>query len=155
MSAPMSSSLRLARRLFTTLRRADRWHLRSRLPVGRAQVRLRQLDEWSSRVDLNRSRAYARTPTAAPYAYLYSSSTTPGGREQVGASLSRDLVATLDPETAGPFVEWVRSAETLYGADGPTVPDFVVKLRPGYTPSSQLSHELLANVPEDRGFALH
>ena len=148
------ASLRLARRLFTMVRRADGLHLRSRLPSGRAQACLRQLDQWSSRVDFGRSRLYATTRTSSPYAFLYASGTRSVGPDVMAATLSRELAATLDPKTGRPFVEWVQSAEALYAADGPTVPDFVVKLRPGYGPSSQFSGKLFEAVRQGGRSAL-
>ena len=136
---------RLTSGLFRMIRSVDRLNLRHVFLDRRVKTKLLSF-ESSMSVDWERTKAYALGNSAMPYALLYLWGGTEGERVVLAQRLVQELSSLDDPETRQTFVEWVRPASEVYKADGATVPDLVVELKPGYTALPRVSDDLFTDV---------
>ncbi len=152
---PQRKSLtgQLAGMTFRAIRKLDKLNLRNRLLDRGAKVKFLDL-EASLAVDWDQTQVYATGGAATQYALLY----FPNGQPSQGMALAEKLIGDLcslhDPQTSEPLIEWIRPAEALYKTSGPTVPDLVVKLKPGYTMLPRLSDELFTDVRPNRDYGV-
>lgn len=142
-------------KLFVTARYLDRFNVRNRLLSRGAKARLGSL-ELGQAIDWERSRAYASGPVTSFGLVYLTNCESQADLEQVRGALVEDLAELADHATGEQIVQSFMLGEDVYHASTlPTVPDLVVKFRPGYAVSPRLSTEgLFQSVISGRDYAV-
>lgn len=145
-------------KLFVTARHLDRFNVRNRLLSRGAKARLGSL-ELGQAINWERSRAYASGPVTSFGLVYLTNCESQAELEQVRDGLVKDLAELTDDVTGEKIVQSFMLGEDVYRASAlPTVPDLVVRLRPGYAVAPRLSAEGLfqsVNSRRDYGVGIH
>lgn len=143
----------VVRSTYKAVRRLDVLNLRNRL-ISR-ELKANMLDfEVASVIDWDKTMVYATGGSVIPYVLFYLSNGISNEDDAFIRMLIQELSHLHDPRTNEPVIDWIVPASSIYARSGPTVPDVVAKLSPGYTMLPRLSEELFTDINSKQDYVI-